>query len=152
MPDVKAADGVQVPADAVTGKATGMEPALRSGVSPSAGCVKAPPVHPAREVRGNFGLNEEMTMKSWMIGGLCASALLVSACDNMTADQRTVAGVAGGAAAGLIAADALKADDDWKLIAALGGAAAGTMVAQNANQKTCAYSRGDGTYYTQPCG
>ena len=63
----------------------------------------------------------------------------------------TVAGVAGGAAAGLIAADALEANKDWKLIAALGGAAAGTMVAQNANAKTCAYSRGDGTYYTAPC-
>ena len=90
-------------------------------------------------------------MKTWIIALVSASTLAVSACDNMTADQRTVAGVAGGAAAGLIAADVLEADDDWKLIAALGGAAAGTMVAQNASAKTCAYSRGDGTYYTAPC-
>ena len=90
-------------------------------------------------------------MKTSIIALLSAAALTVSACDNMTTDQRTVAGVAGGAAAGLIAADVLKADDDWKLIAALGGAAAGTLVAQNAATKTCAYSRGDGTYYTAAC-
>lgn len=92
-------------------------------------------------------------MKSWIIGPLGATSLLVSACGDMqlTEDQRTVAGVAGGAAAGLIAADALKADDDWKLIAALGGAAAGTVVAQNSAAQSCAYARGDGTYYTAPC-
>ncbi|MEC7259813.1 MAG: glucose-6-phosphate isomerase [Pseudomonadota bacterium] len=90
-------------------------------------------------------------MKTTIISLLAGSAMFLSACDTMTADQRTVAGVAGGAAAGLIAADVLKADDDWTLIAALGGAAAGTMVAQNAASKTCAYSRGDGTYYTAPC-
>lgn len=81
--------------------------------------------------------------------GLCMLAL--GACENMTTDQRTVAGVAGGAATGLILADALKADDDWRLIAALGGAAAGTMVAQNNQRNICAYARGDGTYYEAPC-
>ena len=91
-------------------------------------------------------------MKRLFSGLLVAvSALFLAACDNLTAEQRTVAGVAGGAAAGLIAADALKADDDWRLIAALGGAAAGTMVAQNNQTKTCAYARGDGTYYEAPC-
>ncbi|MGR3759106.1 glycine zipper 2TM domain-containing protein [Roseobacteraceae bacterium NS-SX3] len=80
-----------------------------------------------------------------------ASALLLAGCENLTPEQRTVTGVAGGAAAGLILADALKADDDWRLIAALGGAAAGTMVAQNSQTKQCAYARGDGTYYTAPC-
>ncbi len=69
----------------------------------------------------------------------------------MNNDARTVAGVAGGAAAGLIAAEAFDANDDWKLIAALGGAAAGTMVAQNSATKQCAYARGDGTYYTAAC-
>ncbi|NBD31331.1 MAG: glycine zipper 2TM domain-containing protein [Alphaproteobacteria bacterium] len=75
----------------------------------------------------------------------------LTACENLTAEQRTVAGLAGGAAAGLVAADVLEADDDWRLIAALGGAAAGTVVAQNQNDQTCAYARGDGTYYTAPC-
>jgi len=90
-------------------------------------------------------------MKNWMFGLIGISVLLVSACDDMTTEQRTVAGVAGGAAAGLIAADALEADNDWRLIAALAGAAAGTMVAQNNQSKTCAYARGDGTYYEAPC-
>jgi hypothetical protein len=77
--------------------------------------------------------------------------LLLTGCANMTAEQRTVAGVAGGAAAGLITAEALDADKDWRLIAALAGAAAGTMVAQNSASDSCAYARGDGTYYTAPC-
>ena len=77
--------------------------------------------------------------------------LLLPACEGMTPEARTVAGVAGGAAAGLIAADALKADKDWKLIGALAGAAAGTVVAQNLNNRDCAYARGDGTYYVAPC-
>lgn len=90
-------------------------------------------------------------MKRLLAGIAGASILALSACDTLTPEQRTVAGVAGGAAAGLIAADALKADDDWTLIAALAGAAAGTVVAQNAATKKCAYARGDGTYYTAAC-
>lgn len=87
---------------------------------------------------------------------LAASASLLAACAgpgmNMNnSNANTVAGVAGGAAAGLIAAEALEANDNWRLIAALGGAAAGTMVAQNMQTQQCAYSRGDGTYYTAPC-
>jgi outer membrane lipoprotein SlyB len=90
-------------------------------------------------------------MRNWIFGLCGASALLLSACDNMTPEQRTVAGVAGGAAAGLIAAEALNANNNWRLIAALGGAAAGTVVAQNTQNQSCAYARGDGTYYTAPC-
>ena len=78
-------------------------------------------------------------------------ALTTAACENLTPKQRTVVGLAGGAAAGLITADALKADDDWRLIAALAGAAAGTVVAQNSTSDRCAYARGDGTYYTARC-
>lgn len=90
-------------------------------------------------------------MKSWMIGLLSGATLFVGACDQLSENQRTVAGAAGGAAAGLIAADVLNADDDWRLISALGGAAAGTVVAQNQQSNNCAYARGDGTYYTAPC-
>ncbi|MEY8837745.1 glycine zipper 2TM domain-containing protein [Cribrihabitans sp. XS_ASV171] len=82
---------------------------------------------------------------------LLAGTLFLGACDNLTENQRTVAGVAGGAATGLILADALEADDDWRVIGALAGAAAGTVVAQNTAKQTCAYSRGDGTYYEAPC-
>ena len=76
---------------------------------------------------------------------------LLPACENLTADQASVVGVAAGAATGLIAANVLEADDDWTLISALAGAAAGTLVAQNRRSERCAYARGDGTYYTAAC-
>ena len=78
-------------------------------------------------------------------------SLAVSGCGRMSTAERTVAGAAGGAAAGYIAAEALGADSDWKLITALAGAAAGTLVARNARKNRCAYARGDGTYYTRRC-
>lgn len=85
---------------------------------------------------------------------MAMGALMIAflpACENLTPEQRTVVGIAGGAAAGLITAEALNANDDWRLIAALAGAAAGTLVAQNSATGRCAYSRGDGTYYTARC-
>lgn len=90
-------------------------------------------------------------MKLHSISAACIALFALGACENLTPQQRTVAGVAGGAAAGLIAADVLEADDDWRLIAGLAGAAAGTVVAQNQQTGTCAYARGDGTYYRAPC-
>lgn len=84
-------------------------------------------------------------------GTIALSLLALSACDTLTSEQRTVVGVTAGAAAGLITAEALDADDDWRLIAALAGAAAGTIVAQNNATGDCAYSRGDGTYIIAPC-
>ncbi len=93
---------------------------------------------------------EGSDMKTLLVPAFAALTAL-GACAPMTAEQRTVAGVAGGAAAGLIAADILEADDDWRLIAALAGAAAGTVVAQNTATGMCAYARGDGTYYRAPC-
>lgn len=47
-----------------------------------------------------------------------ASVVTPTACENLTSKQRTMVGVTGGAAAGLITAEALNADDDWRLIAA----------------------------------
>ncbi|WP_375690565.1 glycine zipper 2TM domain-containing protein [Pseudooceanicola sp. LIPI14-2-Ac024] len=95
-------------------------------------------------------------MKTRFLLALGLSGSLLAACGNTgmygnNPNANTVAGAAGGAAAGLIAAEVLEANDNWRLIAALGGAAAGTMVAQNAQTQQCAYSRGDGTYYTAPC-
>lgn len=80
-----------------------------------------------------------------------ASLVLVQACENLTTEQRTVVGATGGAAAGLITADILDANKDWRLISALAGAAAGVIVAQNEDTQQCAYARGDGTYIVAPC-
>ncbi len=90
-------------------------------------------------------------MKNSIFAFGASAVLLLSACENMSQEGRVVAGAAGGAAAGLIAAEAFDADSDWKLISALAGAAAGTVVAQNNARNTCAYARGDGTYYEAPC-
>ena len=92
-----------------------------------------------------------MTHVKMALAGLALLAL--PACDPaaLSPEARTVAGAAGGAAAGLVAAEVLRADNNWRLIAALGGAAAGTLVAQNSQTRECAYSRGDGTYFTAPC-
>jgi ammonia channel protein AmtB len=90
-------------------------------------------------------------MRHFTFAAAAAAILALSACENMTSDQRTVAGAAGGAAAGLITAEALDASNEWRLIAGLAGAAAGTVVAQNRQGNVCAYARGDGTYYEAPC-
>ncbi|MGI1662879.1 glycine zipper 2TM domain-containing protein [Palleronia sp. KMU-117] len=91
-------------------------------------------------------------MKHLITAALAAAGLLVlQGCENLTPEQRTVVGVTGGAAAGLITAEALDADNNWRLIAALAGAAAGTVVAQNTQTGMCAYARGDGTYFEAPC-
>ena len=82
---------------------------------------------------------------------LICITLVLPACQGMSPESRTAAGLAGGAAAGLIPADALRADDDWRIISALAGAAAGVLVAENMVTGECAYARGDGTYYVAPC-
>ena len=92
-----------------------------------------------------------MTQMKMAVAGLALLAL--PACDPamLTPEARTVAGVAGGAATGLIAAEVFELDDNWRLISALGGAAAGTLVAQNQQTRQCAYARGDGTFFQAPC-
>ncbi|ANP38635.1 glucose-6-phosphate isomerase [Phaeobacter gallaeciensis] len=90
-------------------------------------------------------------MKEKLTALAAAAVLALTGCENLTTEQRTVVGVTGGAAAGLIAAEALDANKNWRIIAALAGAAAGTVVAQNQATNTCAYARGDGTYYEAPC-
>ncbi len=80
-----------------------------------------------------------------------ASLMFTLGCENLTPEQRTVVGMTGGAAAGLITADLFDADDDWRIIAALAGAAAGTIVAQNDATQKCAFARNDGTYIVAAC-
>ncbi|GAB4274430.1 MAG: hypothetical protein Kow0013_28460 [Pararhodobacter sp.] len=76
--------------------------------------------------------------------------LALGAC-TMTTQERTVLGGIAGAAGGLILADALNANPNWTIVAALGGAAAGALVARNAATGECAYANGRGQYYTRPC-
>lgn len=90
-----------------------------------------------------------MKLHTFAAAALAMTSL--AACNNLTPDQRSVVGVTGGAAAGLVAARVLEADPAWTLIAALGGAAAGTVVAQNSATGNCAYANGNGSYYTAPC-
>lgn len=90
-------------------------------------------------------------MKRMMMGIAALALAGVTACDNLNDTQNSALGAAGGAAAGLLLADAFEANDNWTVVSALAGAAAGTLVARNAQTKTCAYARGDGTYYQAPC-
>jgi osmotically inducible lipoprotein OsmB len=91
-----------------------------------------------------------MTHHTLVLAALAGLAILPG-CETMSTQQRTLIGLTAGSVAGLITADLLDADSDWRLIAALGGAAAGALVAQNTTTGECAYARGDGTYTVAPC-
>lgn len=80
-----------------------------------------------------------------------AASLALSACAGMTPEERMVVGGLAGATTGLVLADALDANRNWTIIAALAGAAAGTLVARNGTTGDCAYALGDGTYRVAPC-
>ena len=62
---------------------------------------------------------------------LVASAVALSACANMSQDQRFTAGGLAGAAAGYAAADALKSNKTGLVVGTLLGAAAGSSYAAN---------------------
>ncbi|MDU8929091.1 glucose-6-phosphate isomerase [Alisedimentitalea sp. MJ-SS2] len=79
------------------------------------------------------------------------SALALSACNMSTYEQQQLGGAAAGAAIGLVGANILGANTNWKIIATLAGAAAGAHVATNQKTGECAYANGDGTYTTRPC-
>ncbi|WP_102108043.1 glucose-6-phosphate isomerase [Oceaniglobus roseus] len=91
-----------------------------------------------------------MTVRPLLTAAALSLAVL-PACENMTTGQRTAVGLTGGAAVGLITAEALNASNEWLIIGALLGAAAGTLVAQNSATGDCAYAYGDGRYYTRRC-
>lgn len=79
-----------------------------------------------------------------------AAGLALSACQ-MTTTERRVAGGVLGAAGGLAVANLLGANTNWAIIGTVAGAAAGTLLARNTETGTCAYARGDGTYYEAAC-
>jgi osmotically inducible lipoprotein OsmB len=82
---------------------------------------------------------------------MTATALSLAACDGLSPNERAAVGGLTGAAAGVIAADALNADRNWTLVSALGGAAAGVLVARNTQTNQCAYADGRGGYVTRRC-
>jgi len=85
------------------------------------------------------------------IAAVFAATLGLSACGNMSPNERAVVGGLAGAAAGLIAADALRANPNWTIVGALGGAAAGALVARNTATNECAYADGRGNYRVRRC-
>lgn len=89
-------------------------------------------------------------MKSMILVTASVASLSLGAC-TMSPNERMAVGGLAGAAGGLILADALNANPNWTIVAALGGAAAGVLVARNTATGQCAYSNGDGTYHTGAC-
>lgn len=92
-------------------------------------------------------------MRTKILGLVCAGTLAIAGCAQTIGDTsgREVGGALAGAAAGLLTAEVFDVDDNWNVVAALGGAAAGALVARNTATRQCAYSYGNGTYYTAPC-
>jgi hypothetical protein len=88
-------------------------------------------------------------MHKIILAGTAAISMFVSGCQ--ATNGEFVGGAVGAAAGGLIAKEVLEANDEWTIAASLAGAAAGVMVARNTRTQQCAYSRGDGTYYTAAC-
>jgi len=89
-------------------------------------------------------------MKSMILATAAVATLSLGAC-TMTNNERMAVGGLAGAAGGLILADALNANPNWTIVAALGGAAAGALVARNTATGECAYANGAGGYYSAPC-
>lgn len=81
----------------------------------------------------------------------CIGALALPGCEGLTREEQMVVGGLTGAALGVITADALNADRNWTIVAALAGAAAGVLVARNNATNECAYARGDGIYVIRRC-
>lgn len=91
-------------------------------------------------------------MPTKFIALTAAGALALGACTQTgTISENEAAGALFGGAAGIIASEVFDIDDGWRIATALAGAAAGALIARNIETNECAYSNGDGTYYTQPC-
>ena len=80
-----------------------------------------------------------------------AASLGLVGCQQLPADQQRAISTGAGAVTGLALADLLGANTNWKIVATLAGAAAGNLIAKNNETQECAYSNGNGGYYTAPC-
>ena len=90
-------------------------------------------------------------MRTQLTAAATAIMLSVAACAPTSPGDNAALGAAGGAAVGFLTAKALNANPHWTVVSVLAGAAGGTLVARNNTEHSCAYSRGDGTYYTAAC-
>ncbi|WJY21801.1 glycine zipper 2TM domain-containing protein [Fontisubflavum oceani] len=89
-------------------------------------------------------------MSKLLMTVFAASTLFLAGCQ-MSDQDRANLGLLGGAAGGVLLADALDANDEWTIVAGVAGAAAGTLLARSTQQNRCAYARGDGTIYYAAC-
>lgn len=89
-------------------------------------------------------------MKNFASMAIVAATVALAGCQ-MDNTQRQVLGGVAGAAGGLAVANLLDANTNWAIIGTVAGAAAGTLLARNMQTNSCAYARGDGTYYEAPC-
>ena len=89
-------------------------------------------------------------MKTLLKVAVLGSALAVAGCQ-MGQTERMIVGGTAGAIGGLAVANLLGANSNWTILTTVAGAAAGTLLARNTATGSCAYARGDGTYYEAPC-
>lgn len=85
-----------------------------------------------------------------------AGTLAATGCQNLTAQDQANLGLAAGAGAGFLLADAFDANPAWTVVSSLGGAVVGQQVARNANTNQCAYyagrnASGQAVYNTAAC-
>ncbi|MBO6605067.1 glucose-6-phosphate isomerase [Rhodophyticola porphyridii] len=82
------------------------------------------------------------------ISAILASTFALAGCQLSNQDRANL-GLLGGAAGGVLLADALDANPEMTIVAGVAGAAAGTMIARSTQQNRCAYATGDGrsVYY-----
>lgn len=90
-------------------------------------------------------------MRKKILVAATAGLFALAACDGMTREEEMLIGGLAGATIAIITADALNADPDWVVVAALTGAAVGTLVAVDRRHDRCAYARRDGRYRVTRC-
>ncbi len=88
-------------------------------------------------------------MHKIILAGTASLSMFMMGCQ--ATNSELVGGTLGAAAGVYLTKEVLEEDDEWVIVGALAGATAGVLVARNGQSNQCAYSRGDGTYYTAAC-
>lgn len=91
-------------------------------------------------------------MTTRMTAMAAVAAMTVAGCSDLSSNQQDqVAAGLFGAGAGAVGAKILGANAGWTTVAAAAGAATGALIARNKQTGECAYSDGQGGYYTAAC-